>query len=164
MANKHEEKDQHYKTLYGSQDETKENDNVKNIQNVKRPQTAKRVTKANSRRNLHKSYHEYSERRSLSRKRSENTLAKVYGEQNDKLLAYEREKELIRKRDETKAELKALLKRYMGQQRVENLGGRDKCSQIVGQAQVEMDGMHLKMDKAVYQFNHLDQECNNDLF
>jgi hypothetical protein len=52
----------------------------------------------------------------------------VYGEQNDKLLAYEREKELIRKRDETKAELKALLKRYMGQQRVENLGGRDKCS------------------------------------
>jgi hypothetical protein len=42
-------------------------------------------------------------------------LAKVYGEKNEKLLMYEREKELLRKRDETKAELKSLLKRYIGQ-------------------------------------------------
>jgi len=47
------------------------------------------------------------------RQRSEHTLAKVYGEKNEELLRYEREKELIRKRDETKAELKALLKRYI---------------------------------------------------
>jgi hypothetical protein len=47
------------------------------------------------------------------RQRSELTLAKLYGEKNEELLRYEREKELIRKRDETKAELKALLKKYI---------------------------------------------------
>jgi hypothetical protein len=40
-------------------------------------------------------------------------MSKIYGEENEKLLAYEREKELIKKRDETKAELKALLKKYV---------------------------------------------------
>jgi hypothetical protein len=49
----------------------------------------------------------------------ETNLSKIYGEDNEKLLAYEREKELIRKRDETKAELKALLKKYVSQQNIE---------------------------------------------
>lgn len=68
-------------------------------------------------RTSHKSFVEYSQHKksTMERQRSEHTLAKVYGEQNEKLLSYEREKELIRKRDETKAELKALLKRYISQ-------------------------------------------------
>lgn len=45
-----------------------------------------------------------------SARKSQSNLAILYGEKNEKLLQYEREKELLRKRDETKAELKALLK------------------------------------------------------
>jgi len=67
-------------------------------------------------------------------------LSKIYGEDNEKLLAYEREKELIRKRDETKAELKALLKKYVSSHSQMVLGGAsgvergytNDCAEIVG--------------------------------
>ncbi len=100
----------------------------------------------------------------MERQRSEHTLAKVYGEQNEKLLQYEREKELIRKRDETKAELKALLKKYIIQQKgkgehIDERGRGNACAQLVGMAQEEMDGMHMRMDKAVYGINHMGSEC-----
>lgn len=47
------------------------------------------------------------------REASSKNLERLYGAGNEKLLQYEKEKELIRKRDETKAELKALLKKYV---------------------------------------------------
>lgn len=72
----------------------------------------------------------------MERQKSERTLAKVYGEHNEKLLEYEREKELIRKRDETKAELKALLKRYISQNNGKEDNGRSTmCAKLVGLAQ-----------------------------
>ncbi len=82
------------------------------------------------------------------------------------MLRYEREKELIKKRDETKAELKALLKKYIStrQQRGEEIdditGKGNICSQTVALAQLEMDGMHTKLDRAVYDINHLGEDCN----
>jgi hypothetical protein len=94
-------------------------------------------------------------------------MSKIYGEDNERLLAYEREKELIRKRDETKAELKALLKKYVSSHSQMVLGGAsgmergftNDCAEIVGLAQVEMDGMHTRLDKAVYDINRKNEEC-----
>jgi hypothetical protein len=33
------------------------------------------------------------------------------------------------------------------------------CSQTVALAQLEMDGMHTRLDKAVYDINHLGDDC-----
>ena len=100
----------------------------------------------------------------MERQRSEHTFAKVYGEQNEKLLQYEREKESIRKRDETKAELESLLKKYITQQnskgeRIDERGRGNACAQLVGLAQDQMDKMHSKMDKTVYDINHMESKC-----
>jgi hypothetical protein len=54
----------------------------------------------------------------------------------------------LRKRDETKAELKALLKKYVSQH------NNNYCAQVVGLAQDEMDEMHTVHDKAVKDLNH----------
>ncbi len=91
------------------------------------------------------------------------TLADLYGEKNEKLIEYEREKELLRKRDETKAELKALLKQYItGGQDVLGTGARgttNKCAQLVGLAQREMDDLHNKQDRAVRDINRRSEMC-----
>jgi hypothetical protein len=61
--------------------------------------------------------------------------------------------------------LKALLKKYITtrQQRGEDIdeitGKGNICSQTVALAQLEMDGMHTRLDKAVYDINHLGEDC-----
>jgi hypothetical protein len=120
MAQHREENKDYYKSLYG---ESFLQENDKSVINVKttakkaggRPSSAfpnrgalKRDKSARSIKSSNKE-----KERSKSRKNSARNLAKVYGEQNEQLLRYEREKELIKKRDETKAELKALLKKYI---------------------------------------------------
>jgi hypothetical protein len=78
------------------------------------------------------------------------------------LLRYEREKELIKKRDETKAELKALLKKYIKHHgAIDDRGNINQCAEVVGLAQREMDGMHHIHDIIVRDINHSNKECKN---
>jgi hypothetical protein len=69
----------------------------------------------------------------------------------------------LRKRDETKAELKALLKRYITSSQdvlgTEAYGVRNQCAKLVGLAQTEMDGMHSKQDRTVIEINKKNLEC-----
>ena len=80
-------------------------------------------------------------------------LEKMYGK-NEKLEEYTRDKELMQKRDETKAELKMLLKKYVSQADHDSL-----CAMRVGEAQKAMHSLHGRMDKAVRAIEQCEEHC-----
>ena len=60
----------------------------------------------------------------------------------------------MKKREETKTELKQLLKKY-----VSTADHNTMCAQRVGFAQKEMHNLHLKMDNAIAKIEDNEQEC-----
>ena len=144
LAQHQEEKVEHYKSIYGEIKPPKENDKGFKSNQARRPQTAKSHTRGGQsqgkellRNQSFKSIRDLSQ---SSQRKSSKNLAKLYGEKNEQLLRYEQEKELLRKRDETKAELKALLKKYISHQSVmekapfEEVAKTNGLAHIVGQA------------------------------
>lgn len=123
LAQHKEEVRDHYKQIYEGGVIPNENDVGKTNKPLRRPrpQTAKSAVRGPppptsggktslTRNRSYKSIRDFSPK---SQRSVKSNLSKVYGEHNEKLLQYEKEKELLRKRDETKAELKALLKQYV---------------------------------------------------
>lgn len=78
----------------------------------------------------------------------------MYGP-SEKLDEYYKDKETQQKREQTKTELKQLLKKY-----IKEPAHNPICSDLVGNAQKEMGFMHDKMDKAVQKIGKYGEECN----
>ena len=75
--------------------------------------------------------------------RSVKNLDNLYGK-SEQLEQYYKDKEIIQKRDETKQELKMLLKKYVDDREHNTI-----CAMRVGVAQKELNELHHKMDNAV---------------
>eukprot|EP00347_Sterkiella_histriomuscorum_P022508 403338226 len=158
LAEHKQEKVEHFESIYG-QPTTEEN--KKQVKKA-RPQTAKSALRSvkkpsympSSRASQggglgaisHISLRDFGrgdQDKELQRQRSIKNLESMYGK-SEKIEQYYNDKEMLEKRDETKKELKMLLKKYMSDAEHNNI-----CALRVGHAQKEVHELHNRMDKAV---------------